>query len=229
MNSICRTGPILSFPPALRPIIAARLYATHTGLGTTSNTQKPKRRAVTAFNDDGRVAWEDLSAREKAARTTQQSFNFGLIIVGAVLTAGVTYLMYTEVFSPESKVSYFNRAFDQVKKDQRCIDLLGPTKKITAYGEPTWNSWRRARPIASTITTDKTGTEHLMIHFNVAGPLNEGVVNLHMVKRPSENEFVYRYLTLDVQGHPKIYLENADTDPNSSGKNKSKLFGISWR
>jgi hypothetical protein len=35
-----------------------------------------------------------------------------------------------------------------VKKDPRCIELLGSRKKIIAYGEPTWNKWRRARPIA---------------------------------------------------------------------------------
>ncbi len=46
---------------------------------------------MTAFNDDGRVAWGDLSAREKAARTTQQTFNFGMIILGAVLTVGRTF------------------------------------------------------------------------------------------------------------------------------------------
>jgi hypothetical protein len=41
---------------------------------------------VTAFNDDGRVAWGDLTAREKAARTTQQTFNFSFIVLGAALT-----------------------------------------------------------------------------------------------------------------------------------------------
>lgn len=67
------------------------------------------------------------------------------------------------------------------------------------------------------------------MHFNVEGPLNKGVVNLHMVKHPSENEFFYRYLFLDVKGHPRIYLENADASADSPGKNKNKLFGISWR
>lgn len=38
------------------------------------------------MNDDGRVAWGQLSPMEKAARTTQQSFNLGLIVVGAVMT-----------------------------------------------------------------------------------------------------------------------------------------------
>ena len=45
-------------------------------------------------------------------------------------------------------MAYFNRAVDRIKKDHRCLELLGDSKKITAYGEETWNKWRRARPIA---------------------------------------------------------------------------------
>jgi mitochondrial import inner membrane translocase subunit TIM21 len=56
--------------------------------------------------------------------------------------------MYTEVFSPDSKVTHFNRAVDRVKNDLRCTELLGSGKKIAAYGEPTWNKWAKARPIA---------------------------------------------------------------------------------
>lgn len=43
------------------------------------------------MNDDGRVAWGQLSPMEKAARTTQQSFNIGLIVVGAILTVCLRY------------------------------------------------------------------------------------------------------------------------------------------
>jgi import inner membrane translocase subunit TIM21 len=62
----------------------------------------------------------------------------------------VAYLMYTEVFSSDSKTWHFNRAADQVKSDSRCIELLGPSKKIFAYGEETRlrRGWGRARPIA---------------------------------------------------------------------------------
>jgi len=79
---------LLSLPASLRPIAAARLYATQTGLGASSSNQepRPKRKAVTVLNDDGRVAWGNLSPAEKVARTTQQSFNFGMILLGAVLT-----------------------------------------------------------------------------------------------------------------------------------------------
>ena len=58
------------------------------------------------------------------------------------------YLLFTEVFSPDSKVANFSRSVDLVKKDPECQRLLGDPKKITAHGEETYNKWRRARPIA---------------------------------------------------------------------------------
>jgi import inner membrane translocase subunit TIM21 len=41
---------------------------------------------VTVSNDDGRVPWTDLRAREKLARGTQQSFNLLVIVAGLGLT-----------------------------------------------------------------------------------------------------------------------------------------------
>jgi len=105
---------------------------------------------------------------------------------------------------------------------------LGSGKKISAYGEPTFNKWARARPIASSIRKDGTGTEHLIMHFNVEGPLNKGIVSLHMTKRPSRHEFEYKYLALDVEGHQRIYLENADASANTIAKGKTKMFGVQW-
>jgi import inner membrane translocase subunit TIM21 len=50
-----------------------------------------------------------------------------------------------------------------------------------------------------------------------------------MIKRPSDSEFAYKYLALDVRGHQRIYLENADAVSDGSAKSKTKLFGVSWR
>lgn len=57
-------------------------------------------------------------------------------------------LLYKEVFASDSKTRNFNRAVDRVKEDPRCIELLGDSKKIRAYGEASWNKWTRNRPIA---------------------------------------------------------------------------------
>ncbi|XXG94253.1 mitochondrial import inner membrane translocase subunit tim21 [Hypoxylon texense] len=211
--------------PRLQPILVARhTYATQ----RSSNNAASKRRAVTPFNDDGFVPWHQLSAAEKASRATQQTFNFGLVIVGVVLTGGVSYFLYQDVFSPDSKTAYFNRAVDRIKKHPECLALLGDSKKIAAHGDETMNKWRRARPIASTLTTDARGDQHLMMHFYVEGPLNNGAVNVHLIKRAGHEDFEYKYFFVDIKGHPRIYLENADTQPSGRDRKKVKLFGISF-
>ena len=97
MLSATRTPQLLKLSAASRPALASRTYATQTGLGTTASPPTgPKRRAVTPFNDNGRVPWGQLSGAEKVARTTQQSFNFGLIILGGIATVFDT-LYFIEV------------------------------------------------------------------------------------------------------------------------------------
>jgi import inner membrane translocase subunit TIM21 len=56
--------------------------------------------------------------------------------------------LFADVFSADSKTNQLSRAFDRIKKDPRCTELLGSSSKIKAYGEPTSNKWARARPIA---------------------------------------------------------------------------------
>lgn len=144
--SILRPATLLNSCRSTAPLIARRNYASADGSGSSSAAAK--RRAVTPFNDDGHVPWRDLSGAEKTARAAQQTFNFGFILVGVGLTGVVGYFLFTEVFSTESKVTYFNRAFDRIREDQRCLELLGDSRKIKAHGEETYNNWRRARPIA---------------------------------------------------------------------------------
>lgn len=59
-----------------------RGYATH----HYQHQAESRRRAVTPFSDDGRVPWTELSVGEKTARAAQQTFNFGLVVLGLVLT-----------------------------------------------------------------------------------------------------------------------------------------------
>lgn len=146
----------------LQPLYTARLLSQSVRCGaqyrtaTTSSvphgsSQPPPRRAVTIANDTGRVPWGQLSGREKAARSTQQSVNFVVVIVGAVMTIGVSYVLYKEVFSTESKTAVFNKCADKIRQDQRCVELLagrGKGGEIQAYGQDSWSRWARNRLIA---------------------------------------------------------------------------------
>ncbi|KAL1955274.1 hypothetical protein VTO42DRAFT_8872 [Malbranchea cinnamomea] len=215
-SALRTTGPLVQH---------SRYYATQSSLGNSSNPSP--RKQITITSDDGRVRWGELSTREKAARATQQTVNFAVILVGAIMTAGVFTFLYKDVFAPDSKTRQFNRAVDRIKEDSRCIALLGDSKKIRAYGENTWNRWTRNRPVATTISTDKQGREHMKMHFYVSGPLNEGVVNVHLIKPSGQHEYQYHLLALDVKGHTRVYLENAEAAARAERK-KSTIFGIRW-
>lgn len=229
MLAVTRTPQLLRLSAYSRLAVTTRTYATQTSLGTTSTPSSgSRRRTVTPFNDNGRVPWGQLSAGEKIGRTTQQSFNFGLMILGALATGGVIYVMYTEVFAPDSKTNWYNRAAESIKEDPRCEELLGDPAKMTFYGEQTNNKWAVARPIASTVKKDQHGVEHMIMHFHAEGPLNKGVVSLHLEKRATEgSDYEYRYLKLDVKGHSTVYLEGGTA--NNVGKGVSKIFGVRWR
>lgn len=132
-------------------------FTTTTRLTSTTTTPPPKpstppRRAVTPFNDDGRIPWSSLSVPEKTGRAAQQTFNLGLVAVGLALTGGVAYVLWTELVSVDSKNAWFNRGVDRVRGDAGCRRLLGAREwsggDIKAFGEETGGKWRRARPIA---------------------------------------------------------------------------------
>ena len=200
-------------------------YAT---ANSSKNGSAVSRKQVTVVNDDGRVEWKDLSRGEKVARTTQQTFNFGIVLAGAVGTGLVAYFLYKEVFASDSKTSLFNQAVDRIRGDSRALELLGTGKTIRAFGEPSTNRWTRNRPLASSLQKDRTGTEHFRMHFNVEGSARSGVVNLHMVKAPNDTKYQYQYMALDVPGHARVYLENAQSDAKAK-KSGFRMLGIQWR
>lgn len=82
--------------------------------------------------------------------------------------------------------------------------------------------------IRSTERTDTQGTKHIMMHFHVDGPTNNGIAQLHMAKRRDQSDFEYKYLFVDVKGHERIYLENAETSAASKAKKQLSLFGVKW-
>lgn len=83
-------------------LLLADTRLTNTRSATTqirrhaSSNPGASRRAITVTSDDGRYAWSELSTGEKAARTTQQSFNFLLVGAGVVATVRKTNLILAQ-------------------------------------------------------------------------------------------------------------------------------------
>lgn len=65
------------------------------------------------------------------------------------------------------------------------------------------------------------------MHFNVSGPLGTGVVNVHMTRGRSDSHFEYHSLALDVAGHERVWLENAEQGKLDK-RNQGKMFGVRW-
>ena len=222
---------IFVFRAGLKPALAPSTKP-HLVRPATTDASASRRRAVTVINDTGRVPWKQLTLGEKAARSTQQTFNFGLVLLGAAATVGVFGVLYLEVFSTDSKTAIFNRAADRVRKDPKCLELLAgegihSKREIKAYGEPSWSRWARNRTIASRVEKDRAGVEQLHMNFYVEGPEAKGTVNVHMTRRPGEKEFEYRMLALDVPGRQRYYLENADAKKLDQRK-QGRMFGVRW-
>ncbi|KAH3915647.1 hypothetical protein HBH56_077700 [Parastagonospora nodorum] len=196
--------------------------ATHSS--TPNSPPGPQRKSITLTGDTGQVRWSDLSPGEKAVRTTQQSFNLVIVLVGVLATGGVGYFLFSDVFSPSSKTAHFNRAVSLIRADKRCTSLLGPGSEIAAFGEVSWSRLARNRYISSTEETDRWGTEHMRFRFYVEGPLGQGVVHVHLIKRPSQGDFEYQELAVDVKGHQRISL----IDEEKKGSVAPKIFGARW-
>ena len=63
----------------------------------------------------------------------------------------------------------------------------------------------------------------------VQGPKGAGRVGMHLVKRAGQTEHEYKYFFVDVRGHPRIYLENADASRAKEGESKGfRMFGVKW-
>jgi len=87
-SSLCRLSSLClrrSFPRSTIRVVFSRSFTAQRSLKANS-TSSTSRKHVTVVNDDGRVRWGELSAREKAARTTQQGINLVVVIAGVALT-----------------------------------------------------------------------------------------------------------------------------------------------
>lgn len=82
--------------------------ATHSSTNSSGPTPPP-RKSITLTGDTGQVRWSDLSPGEKAVRTTQQSFNFIVVIAGILATVRLPFTV------SQHQSIFFNHSFPALK------------------------------------------------------------------------------------------------------------------
>ena len=192
----------------------------------TVSSASSRRKAVTVLSDDGATPWTDLSTGEKAARTAQQTFNFGLVIVGACMTGGIVWLLWTNVASPSSKTHLFSRCVTELRASSKVREALGPAKQIRAFGDGRGgNRWTRNAAIPATFQVDARGVEHAKLTFNVEGPQGKGVVRAELVRR-GRDEFEFAKLKVEVVGKEVVWVYGQEQTREA---NKGfKFLGLDW-
>lgn len=162
-------------------IIIKRFYVKEHRSGT------PKQEKATAVTDkvgpERSYLEEILLEREQEPKTTGQkgmleiwsnqlfllvkraaetSFYIGFGIVSLTVFSGLTYLLFTELFSFNSPNGVYRDALKRVKSDERCQEIFGT--KILAHGEESGRG--RRRHIANNRFI-KDGQERLRVMFHV--------------------------------------------------------------
>ena len=114
----------------------SRHYATSDSPGVQ---KRPTRKQVTIRNDDGRVEWNELTIGEKAARTTQQTFNFGVVLAGLAGTVCITARMDFQQLTWNRLLlatSYIQRCSPPTARPESSIEpstVSGLTLKHSSY------------------------------------------------------------------------------------------------
>ncbi|KXL43373.1 hypothetical protein M433DRAFT_56256, partial [Acidomyces richmondensis BFW] len=167
--------------------------------------------------------WSTLTFRQKASRAATNTFHTGLLLLAITLTCTVAGVLYLEVLSPNSQTALFNRAADRVRSHPDCIRLLGPSREIRAFGEPSWSRWARNRRVAS---WDEPGGGKGM-RFYVEGPKGRGTVRVSVVSaRDGGGGWEWKILVLEGEGGEKVWLEGGPKEELKKGV--GKMFGVKW-
>ncbi|CAE6433237.1 unnamed protein product [Rhizoctonia solani] len=115
--------------------------------------------------------WKELSTGGKAMRVTARAGNLTVILIGAGLSAVLSYALATELFARNSPTVIFSESCQKIGSSHELARFLIPPYKF--HNSPPSSSpsppRHRNSHIASQIAVDSFGKEHLFLHFYMDG------------------------------------------------------------
>jgi mitochondrial import inner membrane translocase subunit TIM21 len=220
-----RAPRLRHYPLLSRQPILYHSYATQSSL-TGSPTSSTRRKTITPFNDTGQVPWGQLSPAEKISRTAQQSFNLTLVIVGIAGVCGVSFYLWSDVFSSSSQTALYNRAADKIRDDTKVRELLGRGMKFRNEREARHsNMFGGRRSPLKREWTDRVGVSGMEMRFWAFGEDKVGECRC-LLRNAGEGNWQIWKLVVDI-GKERCIVEDAE-QRTENRKKGGKMFGVRW-
>lgn len=145
-----------------------------------------------------------LTIGQKVKQTTKDASYLGVILAGLGVTGLMFFAIFRELFSRHSPNSVYSRALKRCQADPRVTSALG--EPLRGHGETTTRGRRRH---VSHMEYVKDGINHMRMKFYIKGSRKSGTVHLE-VRKSTQQGYEYRYLFIDLDGHPEqtIILED---------------------
>ncbi|TFY65918.1 hypothetical protein EVG20_g5169 [Dentipellis fragilis] len=121
-----------------------------------------------SFGGDEKVKkWSELSTGGKVLRTTARTTNVTVILLGAGLTAVLTYALTSELFSKNSPTVLYNEACEKIKASPKVSKYLQGSLVFHNNPPSITRPRHRNRHVSSQIAVDSSGREHMLLNFYV--------------------------------------------------------------
>ncbi|XP_073532799.1 mitochondrial import inner membrane translocase subunit Tim21 [Phyllobates terribilis] len=146
---------------------------------------------------------EEATPLTTAQKVTQAGADFTYMIValiGAGITGGLLYVVFTELFSSSSPSKIYGNAFEKCRIHPEIIGAFG--EPIKAFGETTRRG--RRQHVASS-EYFKDGIKCMRLKFYISGsePRIQGVVHVDLKENPESKKYEYQYIIVEVDTIPR--------------------------
>ncbi|CAB38689.1 Mitochondrial import inner membrane translocase subunit tim21 [Schizosaccharomyces pombe] len=196
-------------------LVQRRLYSLASDSLNKQRKPQEEGRLARIFKDPSNKAWKDLTAPQKAYRTSANIGNFSIVIFGGGVFGLIIYALVTSIWKGEAH--YGDEAFELLKANEECRYVFGDHMK--ALGEAT-HPLRRTHGILTSRVWDHHGVEHLVLQFHLIGNERKGHVFGRLVN--VQGDYKWEYLFVDVANYGKIII----FDHTNSVRQQHKNFGL---
>ncbi|GAB6030950.1 Mitochondrial import inner membrane translocase subunit Tim21 [Chamberlinius hualienensis] len=129
---------------------------------------------------------------EKVKQTTKDVYYSGIVIAGILITGGLGYTIFRELFSSESPNGVYSKAFKLCKSHYKLVDAVG--EPMSGFGETTGRGRRRH---VSHVQFEQDGVQCMRMRFYVKGSRQKGTAHLE-VRKNEKGKYEFRYLFVEL-------------------------------